>query len=283
MFFVKTENTLRNKINILKKNKKQIGFIPTMGNLHNGHLMLIKKAKQIADIIIVSIYVNPMQFDCKNDFKNYPRTLKNDYLKLKKNNVDLVFSPTNLFSKYNSLKYQTFVEVPKFSSIAEGINRHLHFRGVSTVLTKLFNLIKPNIALFGEKDYQQLQLVHKLVRDLSFDIKIISIPTVRLKNGLALSSRNNNLSKKELKIAPQLYNILKKAKIKLIHSKQTIESIKSEIKKDLLDSGFIPDSIFIRDALNLEKINNNSKKAIILIAVWLGKTRLIDNLKINLF
>ncbi|CRK85943.1 Pantothenate synthetase [Candidatus Providencia siddallii] len=279
MLLVKKINILQQQIQSWKKLGKRIALVPTMGNLHDGHLMMVKKAKKQADVVVVSIYINPMQFNSQDDFKNYPRTIENDCEKLKHFDIDLVFSPSNKSFYQNDIEKQTFVEVPELSFIMEGINRPKHFRGVSTVITKLFNLIQPNIAFFGEKDYQQLQLIYKLINDLSFNIKIIPVSTVRAKNGLALSSRNNNLSIDELKIAPKLYNILKEAKLKLTTLENKNEDIIiNEIKNNLLISGFIPDGVFIRDADNLNQLNKKSKRAIILISAWLGKTRLIDNL-----
>ncbi|MEX9542512.1 pantoate--beta-alanine ligase, partial [Escherichia coli] len=187
-----------------------------------GHLTLIDEAKQQADIVIVSIFVNPMQFDRQSDLANYPRTLQEDCEKLKRRDINLVFAPSVKDFYPEGMDQQTFVEVPELSSILEGASRPGHFRGVSTVVTKLFNLVQPDLAFFGEKDYQQLQLIRKMVHDLSFDIQIVSVPTVRAKNGLALSSRNNNLSAEELKIAPQLYNIMRQTADKLSAAPETV-------------------------------------------------------------
>lgn len=210
MRIVETSPILRREIRRWKQEGKRIAFVPTMGNLHDGHLTLIDQAKQQADIVIASIFVNPMQFDRQSDLANYPRTLQEDCEKLKRKNVDLVFAPSAAEFYPEGMDNQSYVEVPEISTMLEGASRPGHFRGVATVLTKLFNLVQPDIALFGEKDYQQLQLVRKLVTDLSFDIQVVGVPIVRAKNGLALSSRNNNLSADELKIAPQLFAIMQK-------------------------------------------------------------------------
>ncbi|WP_272659856.1 pantoate--beta-alanine ligase, partial [Providencia sp. PROV112] len=202
MLIVETALILRREIRRWKQEGKRIALVPTMGNLHDGHLTLIDQAKKQADIVIASVFVNPMQFDRQSDLANYPRTLQEDCEKLKRRDINLVFAPSPQEFYPEGMEKQTFVEVPELSTMLEGASRPGHFRGVATVITKLFNLVQPDIALFGEKDYQQLQLIRKLVSDLSFDTQIVSVPTVRAKNGLALSSRNNNLSAEELKIAP---------------------------------------------------------------------------------
>lgn len=282
MLIVETSPILRREIRRWKLDGKRIALVPTMGNLHDGHLTLIDEAKQQADIVIVSIFVNPMQFDRQSDLANYPRTLQEDCEKLKRRNINLVFAPSVKDFYPEGMDQQTFVEVPELSSILEGASRPGHFRGVSTVVTKLFNLVQPDLAFFGEKDYQQLQLIRKMVHDLSFDIQIVSVPTVRAKNGLALSSRNNNLSAEELKIAPQLYNIMRQTADKLSAAPETVDTLLQETEDLLRQAGFTPDELFIRDAETLAALNARSKKAVILMAAWLGQTRLIDNLQVDL-
>ncbi|ELX8379425.1 pantoate--beta-alanine ligase [Providencia vermicola] len=282
MLIVETSPILRREIRRWKLDGKRIALVPTMGNLHDGHLTLIDEAKQQADIVIVSIFVNPMQFDRQSDLANYPRTLQEDCEKLKRRDINLVFAPSVKDFYPEGMDQQTFVEVPELSSILEGASRPGHFRGVSTVVTKLFNLVQPDLAFFGEKDYQQLQLIRKMVHDLSFDIQIVSVPTVRAKNGLALSSRNNNLSAEELKIAPQLYNIMRQTADKLSAAPETVDTLLQETEDLLRQAGFTPDELFIRDAETLAALNARSKKAVILMAAWLGQTRLIDNLQVDL-
>lgn len=282
MLIVETALILRREIRRWKQEGKRIALVPTMGNLHDGHLTLIDQAKQQADIVIASIFVNPMQFDRQSDLANYPRTLQEDCEKLKRRNINLIFAPSTLEFYPNGMEKQTFVEVPELSTMLEGASRPGHFRGVATVITKLFNIVQPDIALFGEKDYQQLQLIHKLVDDLSFDTQIISVPTVRAKSGLALSSRNNNLSADELKIAPKLYQIMQQAGEKLIAAPNSSEAIIDEMNTSLRDAGFTPDELFIRDANTLLPLSETSRQAVILMAAWLGQTRLIDNLQVNL-
>ena len=282
MRIIETSLILRREIRRWKQEGKRIAFVPTMGNLHDGHLTLIDQAKQQADIVIASIFVNPMQFDRQSDLANYPRTLQEDCEKLKRKNIDLVFAPSATEFYPEGMDNQTYVEVPEISTMLEGASRPGHFRGVATVLTKLFNLVQPDIALFGEKDFQQLQLVRKLVTDLSFDIQVVGVPIVRAKNGLALSSRNNNLSADELKIAPQLFAIMQKAGEKLADSPAAATRLIGEMEESLRQTGFTPDELFIRDADNLGELTVSSRRAVILMAAWLGKTRLIDNLQVDL-
>ncbi|ATG16464.1 TPA: pantoate--beta-alanine ligase [Providencia alcalifaciens] len=282
MRIIETSLILRREIRRWKQEGKRIAFVPTMGNLHDGHLTLIDQAKQQADIVIASIFVNPMQFDRQSDLANYPRTLQEDCEKLKRKNIDLVFAPSATEFYPEGMDNQTYVEVPEISTMLEGASRPGHFRGVATVLTKLFNLVQPDIALFGEKDFQQLQLVRKLVTDLSFDIQVVGVPIVRAKNGLALSSRNNNLSADELKIAPQLFAIMQKAGEKLADSPAAATRLIGEMEESLRQAGFTPDELFIRDADNLGELTVSSRRAVILMAAWLGKTRLIDNLQVDL-
>lgn len=282
MLIVETALILRREIRRWKQEGKRIALVPTMGNLHDGHLTLIDQAKQQADIVIASIFVNPMQFDRQSDLANYPRTLQEDCEKLKRKGVNLIFAPSPQEFYPEGMEKQTFVEVPELSTMLEGASRPGHFRGVATVITKLFNLIQPEIALFGEKDYQQLQLIRKLVNDLSFDTQIISVPTVRAKNGLALSSRNNNLSADELKIAPMLYQIMQQAGEKLVLEPNSSDGIIIEMNDRLREVGFTPDELFIRDADSLLALNDTSKRAVILMAAWLGQIRLIDNLQVDL-
>ncbi|HHR6131203.1 TPA: pantoate--beta-alanine ligase [Providencia alcalifaciens] len=282
MRIVETSPILRREIRRWKQEGKRIAFVPTMGNLHDGHLTLIDQAKQQADIVIASIFVNPMQFDRQSDLANYPRTLQEDCEKLKRKSIDLVFAPSAAEFYPEGMDNQSYVEVPEISTMLEGASRPGHFRGVATVLTKLFNLVQPDIALFGEKDYQQLQLVRKLVTDLSFDIQVVGVPIVRAKNGLALSSRNNNLSADELKIAPQLFAIMQKAGEKLADSPSAATGLIGEMEESLRQAGFTPDELFIRDADNLGELTVSSRRAVILMAAWLGQTRLIDNLQVEL-
>lgn len=283
MHIIKTIKVLYKEIKILKKSNKKIGLVPTMGNLHDGHIKLILLAKKYSDIIIVSIFINPMQFDNLSDLKNYPKTFMKDSIILKKYHVDIVFFPHINEIYPNGIEHQTFVEVIKLSKILEGQSRPGHFRGVTTIITKLFNFIQPDFAFFGEKDYQQLLIIKILVKELNYMIKIISLPTIRLKNGLALSSRNNYLSSQENEIAPYLYKIIKKTCEKIIKEDDNIRpKIIHESKILLTKKGFSVDIFDIYDYKNLEHPSKKVKKVILLASVWLGNTRLIDNKKIIL-
>jgi len=282
MLIIKKIKILHRTIILLKKTNKKIGLVPTMGNLHNGHVKLILLAKKYADIIIVSIFINPMQFNNLLDLKNYPQSFTEDCIILKKHNVDIVFFPHIDEIYPNGITKQTFVEVPKLSKILEGSARPGHFNGVTTIVCKLFNIIQPDFAFFGEKDYQQLLIIKILIKELNYMIKIISLPTIRLKNGLALSSRNNNLNSKEKKIAPYLYKIIKKTCEEIIKGDNTRKNIIHASKILLIKKGFSIDIFDVYNSKTLENSSENIKKLILLASVWLGKTRLIDNKKILL-
>ena len=262
---------------VLKSKKQTIGFVPTMGALHEGHLTLIRTAKRFCDKVVVSIFVNPTQFGPKEDYKKYPRNFKKDSALLKKEGVNYNFLPSNI-SIYPE-GYKTFVEVGDLGKILCGISRPDHFKGVATIVAKLFNIVKPDMAFFGAKDFQQQAIIRKMVQDLNMGIKIFTVPTVREQDGLAMSSRNAYLSEKERKTAPALYRALKYGK-KLIESGRTdpkivISKLRSLISKENL---FKIDYIEIRDPATLEKLKKRRGKALIALAVYLGRTRLIDNI-----
>ena len=265
----------------IRKSKKKISLVPTMGNLHEGHLSLIKYAQNISDYTVVSIFVNPTQFVAGEDFDEYPRTLDSDIESISKLNVDLVFMPDT--EEIYPVNDQASIEVPisELESIHCGKYRPGHFRGVATVVSKLFDMVKPDIAIFGEKDYQQLLIIRSLVKSLFLPIEIVGLPTVREKSGLAMSSRNNYLSQSDRQRAPMLHECIK----------TTIKSIKNgvidyvylekEAKFFLEKAGFKIDYYSICDLDTLRApINEN---LVILAAVWLGKTRLIDNARVHTY
>ena len=254
-----------------------------MGNLHNGHLTLVREARQHADIVIVSIFVNPMQFDRAEDLANYPRTLSEDCALLEQEGVTAVFTPTPAIMYPQGLETQTFVEVPGISYLLEGAMRPGHFRGVSTVVTKLFNIVQPDVACFGQKDYQQLALIRKMVRDMAMPIEIIGVPTVRADDGLALSSRNGYLTSEERVIAPTLAKVMAWIGEALPARTHDLPALITEASEKLNEKGFRTDAIDIVDADSLLPLSENSASAVILMAAWLGnKARLIDNLVVNL-
>ncbi|HEY5716288.1 MAG TPA: pantoate--beta-alanine ligase [Psychromonas sp.] len=273
---------LREKIKELKLQGKKIAFVPTMGNLHDGHLTLVREAKKKASIVVVSIFVNPMQFNNAQDLENYPKTLTEDCEKLTAEGVNIVFTPEAETIYPNGLAVQTYVEVPVLSDCLEGELRPGHFRGMSTIVNKLFNLVQPDYACFGEKDFQQLAIVKQMVSDLAMPIEIIPVATVREKNGLAMSSRNNKLSSSEKEQAPFLAKVMNKLALD-VQAKQTELSILiDDASRELDNAGFHTDAIHIVDAQTLQAVNEQSREAVILMAAFLGNTRLIDNKVISL-
>jgi pantoate--beta-alanine ligase len=248
-----------------------------MGNLHEGHLTLMRKARENADVVVASIFVNPMQFERADDLNNYPRTLDDDLSKLTAEGVDLVFTPTPEVMYPQGLDKQTFVEVPGISHMLEGASRPGHFRGVSTIVTKLFNIVQPDVACFGEKDYQQLALIRQMVSDLAMNIEIIGVPTVREMDGLAMSSRNGYLTMDERQRAPVLAKTMRWMNSAIRGGRDDYPSIIEDASDQLRAAGLQPDEIFIRDAHSLQAINESSTQAVILMSAFLGKARLIDN------
>ncbi|MDX7991599.1 pantoate--beta-alanine ligase [Xenorhabdus littoralis] len=283
MLIIETVPILRREIRRCRQAGKRIAFVPTMGNLHDGHMALVDTAKAQADVVIVSIFVNPMQFDREDDLVNYPRTLQEDCEKLSRRNVEVVFAPSASEIYPHGLNgNQTFVEVPELSHMLEGASRPGHFRGVTTVVSKLFNLIQPDLVYFGEKDFQQLQIIRKMIADMAYEIILVPVPIVRDKNGLALSSRNNLLSAEEKKIAPSLNKIMQLMAEELKNGERDIDKLIQSSSARLRAEGFMPDELFIRDAENLAPLTVQSKKAVILMTAWLGQTRLIDNQQVDL-
>ncbi|AJJ10815.1 pantoate--beta-alanine ligase [Yersinia rohdei] len=282
MLIIETLPLLRQQIRRWRQEGKRVALVPTMGNLHQGHMTLVEEAKAYADIVVVSIFVNPLQFERPDDLARYPRTLQEDCEKLTRQGVDLVFAPAAVDIYPTGLENQTYVDVPALSTILEGASRPGHFRGVSTIVSKLFNLVQPDVACFGEKDYQQLALIRKMVADMGYDISIVGVPIVRAKDGLALSSRNGYLTAEERKIAPQLHQIMQALAEKLSSGERQIDDLLAVTSEQLQAAGFTPDELFIRDAETLQPLTVESKKAVILMAAWLGKARLIDNQLIDL-
>lgn len=261
---------------------KTIAFVPTMGNLHEGHLHLVKQAKQHADVVVVSIFVNPLQFGPDEDLDEYPRTLENDKSSLASLGVDLLFTPKaeDIYSR--GLEQQTFVEVPGLSYMICGASRPGHFRGVATIVCKLFNMVQPNMAFFGEKDFQQLQVIKAMVTDLSMNLQIHGVPTVRDPDGLALSSRNQYLTKENRIIAPTLYQCLQDMVENIQLGRRDFSVLVSQAKERLVNSGFKMDYIEIRSVDTLLSPGHEDSELVILAAAFLGKTRLIDNIQVNL-
>ncbi|EFC3980778.1 pantoate--beta-alanine ligase [Escherichia coli] len=282
MLIIETLPLLRQQIRRLRMEGKRVALVPTMGNLHDGHMKLVDEAKARADVVVVSIFVNPMQFDRPEDLARYPRTLQEDCEKLNKRKVDLVFAPSVKEIYPNGTETHTYVDVPGLSTMLEGASRPGHFRGVSTIVSKLFNLVQPDIACFGEKDFQQLALIRKMVADMGFNIEIVGVPIMRAKDGLALSSRNGYLTAEQRKIAPGLYKVLSSIADKLQAGERDLDEIITIAGQELNEKGFRADDIQIRDADTLLEVSETSKRAVILVAAWLGDARLIDNKMVEL-
>ena len=282
MLIIDSVALLRREIRDFRKNNKRIALVPTMGNLHEGHMTLVEEAKARGDVVVVSIFVNPMQFERADDLERYPRTLQEDCEKLNKRGVDLVFAPSPAEVYPKGLATQTQVDVPVISTILEGASRPGHFRGVSTIVSKLFNLVQPQVACFGQKDFQQLALLRTMVEDMGYDIEIVGVPIVRAKDGLALSSRNGYLTADERKIAPQLNKIMNALAQRLSQGERHTDEMLQETAQQLREAGFTLDELFIRDAKTLQELSVDSTSAVILMAAWLGKARLIDNQEVDL-
>lgn len=278
---IETISTLRSEINLWRQQGLKIAFVPTMGNLHQGHIALIKKATQVADKVVASIFVNPMQFGANEDIDNYPRTMAADQEKLLNAGCDLLFTPTPAIIYPKGLDKQSYVEVPNVSDGYCGESRPGHFRGVATVVCKLFNLVQPDIACFGLKDYQQVQVIQTMVEDLSMPIEIVPVETVRENSGLALSSRNNYLTAEEKAIAPALSQNIQWLAKEIQNSNDFIGLAKKAASA--IDSvGMKTDYIHICHARTLEPASEDDKELVILAAAHCGKARLIDNLQVKL-
>jgi len=264
----------------LREKGKRIGFVPTMGYLHDGHVSLVRKAKELCDSIVVSIFVNPTQFGPGEDFQRYPRDEEGDREKLERAGVDFLFMPEA--GEMYPPRYQTSVEVAEVSKGLCGDFRPGHFRGVATVVAKLFNIVKPHAAVFGEKDYQQLLVIKRMVEDLNFDIEIIPGTLIREEEGIAMSSRNAYLSPEDRKRATVLYRSLVKAK-ELVDSgeKRTYNIVQAVEKMIGSVKGVSLQYVEIRDAETLERVERVSGPAVIAVAAMVGSVRLIDNIVIG--
>ena len=262
---------------------QRIALVPTMGNLHDGHLELVKIAKKYADIVVVSIFVNPTQFGVGEDFDSYPRTLDDDVAKLATVGADFVFAPT-IDEMYPVLPPPTLVLAGGITSQLCGQSRPTHFDGVGIVVSKLFNIVQPDIAVFGQKDYQQLAIIKQLVRDLSYPIDIIGAPIIRAIDGLALSSRNQYLSESERQAAPILHQELQYLANQMIDSQQPLDMLLAASRERINSAGFIVDYLEVKTA-ELQAVDykalsfsaNNDQDLVILVAAWLGQARLLDN------
>jgi pantoate--beta-alanine ligase len=281
---MKSESTiagLRAAVKLHRKAGRSIAFVPTMGNLHQGHVTLVEAAKQRADIVVASIFVNPTQFGANEDFDKYPRTLGADSAALENAGCDLLFAPEPSEMYPDGRSQITTVSVAGLTDILCGKSRPGHFTGVSTVVSKLFNIVLPDVALFGEKDFQQLAVIRHLTRDLCFPIEIVGVPTVRAEDGLALSSRNGFLSSDERQIAPQIYLTLTRIREAIRDGQRDYAALADAGQLHLKRCGFVPDYLEIRRQ-DLAPAGSEDRRLVVLVAAKLGSTRLIDNLAFEL-
>lgn len=278
---VHTLKELRTMLRGYRLKGKRIALVPTMGNLHEGHISLVRRASETADIVVTSIFVNPMQFGANEDLDTYPRTLQEDQDALDKAGSTLVFTPSNSEIYPEGLARQTRVIVPEVSEGHCGASRPGHFEGVATVVTMLLNMVQPDVAVFGEKDFQQLAVIRKLTRDLMIPVEIIGAPTIREEDGLAKSSRNGFLSPAERAIAPVVYQTLNDAAEKIRQGRTDYNVIEWEANQVLLNAGLRPDYFNIASSLTLKPATEEDRELVLLVAAFLGTTRLIDNLSVS--
>ena len=282
MNVVRTVADLRAAITRARGEGKRIGFVPTMGNLHAGHIALVKKAGQRAEFVVTSIFVNPLQFGPDEDLDSYPRTLAADQQKLVEAGCHLLFAPSVEEMYPHGQAMQTIVRVPGVSEGLCGGSRPGHFDGVSTVVSKLFNMVLPDLAVFGQKDYQQLAVIRTMVRDLNMPMQIIGEPIVRAEDGLALSSRNGYLSADERATAPILHRTLRQLADAIRTGRRDYPALLAAGKQTLQAAGLRPDYLEIRNAQDLAQVSASSREVVILVAAFLGKTRLLDNLVVDI-
>ena len=278
---MKTETTIQGlsaSLSPARANRKIIGFVPTMGNLHEGHLNLVREARNLCDVVVVSIFVNPIQFGPNEDFENYPRTLDQDSQLLAEVGCDIIFAPT-VEQMYGSQPRLTNITVGEITQDLCGASREGHFDGVAVVVTKLFNMVQPHYAFFGEKDYQQLAVIKQLVYDLNIPLEVIGVPITRAEDGLALSSRNGYLTQAQRATAPTIYQSLQTAQQQLTAGQDLADVLKN-LKNTLAQNGFNVDYVEARTPA-LQRIEQFNQDVVIFVAAKLGNTRLIDNLQIK--
>lgn len=281
MIVVNSVKTLRRLIQTHRDMGHRIGFVPTMGNLHAGHLSLVETAKKHADIVVVSIFVNPTQFGPNEDFDAYPRTFERDQALLEQEGADIVFAP-EVAEVYPNWPNLTKVQVAELGNNHCGASRPGHFDGVTTVVSKLFNMVRPDCAVFGQKDFQQLAIIRRMTSDLNFDIEIIGAPIVREVNGLAMSSRNGYLSNEQKEHASFIYQTLNWLKQQIDNGERDYRALENAAAQRLAEQDFKPDYVNIARQDNLELAENEDRELVILIAAFMGKVRLIDNVTLSL-
>lgn len=273
---------LRAALSRARQDGKRIGLVPTMGNLHAGHITLVEKARQRTDFVVVSIFVNPLQFAAGEDLESYPRTLEADQRKLLDAGAHLVFAP-NVKEMYpHGMEGHTRISVPVVSEGLCGASRPGHFEGVATVVSKLLNIVQPDLAVFGQKDYQQLAVIRKMTQDLCLPVQIMGEPTVRAEDGLALSSRNGYLSTAERQLAPVLYQTLQSIAHQVQNGQRDYAALIERARLELETHGLRADYLDLRDAVSLDPVNAQTTDMVALAAAYVGKTRLIDNLHFDI-
>lgn len=280
MQILNTIAELRAQVAAWRRAGERVAFVPTMGNLHPGHIRLVERAREQAPRTVASIFVNPMQFGANEDYAGYPRTLENDGRQLEAVGLDLLFAPPLAEIYPRPLEQMTQVAVPELSAILCGASRPGHFNGVTTVVSKLFNQVQPDVAVFGEKDWQQLLIIRRMVADLDIPVEIVGVPIVREADGLAMSSRNGYLSAQERAIAPKLYATLQATVERLQEGERDYAVLEAEAKTRLAAAGFRPDYFEIRGSDDLQRPTQESSNLRIFAAAWLGRARLIDNLAV---
>lgn len=279
---VHTIAQLRAAVARARQEGKRIGLVPTMGNLHDGHLALVEKALQSTDYVVVSIFVNPLQFGPNEDLESYPRTLAADQSKLFDAGANLVFAPSAKEMYPEGMDGHTRISVPLVSEDLCGASRPGHFEGVATVVSKLLNMVQPDLAVFGKKDYQQLAVIRKMAQDLCMPVQIMGETIVRDEDGLALSSRNGFLAPAERKIAPKLYQALQQVAEQIQGGRRDYPAVLDEARQNLIEAGMRPDYLELRDPVTLRPVTDEARQLIVLVAAFVGTTRLIDNLSFEL-
>ncbi|MDO8704030.1 MAG: pantoate--beta-alanine ligase [Sulfuricaulis sp.] len=270
---------LRDQVTRLRQGGKRVAFVPTMGNLHAGHLRLMQEARQHAQVVVASIYLNPLQFGQDEDFDAYPRTPAHDKVALLSAGVDILFKPAEAEIYPRGHAAQTFIEVPGLSHDLCGAFRPKHFRGVATVVHRLFHMVAPDVAIFGKKDYQQWLIIRLMAADLGLPIEIVGVDTVREADGLALSSRNHYLSAVERKLAPALHETLCGLRDRVQRHGSVTTEAEEAAMESLKSHGFRPDYVSVRRQEDLAKPRPEDRRLVALAAAWLGNTRLIDNVE----
>ncbi|HIF18190.1 MAG TPA: pantoate--beta-alanine ligase [Cycloclasticus sp.] len=281
MLIVNTVKALQEALQPYRSANKKIGLVPTMGNLHQGHLQLVKTAKQHADVIVVTLFVNPTQFGANEDLDSYPRTFQVDCDKLEALSTDILFAPTTDEMYPRGGDNTSHVHVPNITNVLCGASRPGHFDGVTTIVSKLFNITRADVAVFGEKDYQQLAVIRRMVEDLNIPISIIGEPIVREADGLAMSSRNGYLSKEQRVLAPQLHEVLRDIHQSISKGDDDFKTLQNTATTELSKLGFKPDYLHIYHRDNLRPAKKGDKELVIVAAAYLGSTRLIDNLHVH--